>query len=737
MIRQDTPVTDDIVTPNQRAALANLQLARLESSDVLIKLDNGLLAAEITASLQQHLSQSSEFDFQNIKVKFKPQFIQLTTQLKVRDDAGNVLQAVATGEVKLEVSGDRLEWFPAYEQFKVTSSDFTFDQEIYAESVPQLDQQLLMRLNAQLIRSLREDPFNLINLQPVPLGEVEVGARLVSFDNATSVQSAALNGEFFVTGSAVLIEETMTSILLDLSFVPDLAVCPADIRVSRAVFSREIEAREPVDITGNLDSVENMHFFYSEISGASRPMTIIHYWFADGQPVAVKELAVGPSQRWRTWSAREDAIESATHWRVLVVEKESGCILHSKSIRTLDTDNPVTVVNSDLPLDVFAHYLAAFNHKTADFPSHESGQGKVSMHVRREYIGQVFQSAISDLQIETAFDQTDLSATQYASDLLPFDVKDIVCEDQKCSNPLVCSVNVAHCKRLRDTRECSSCLFHNPLNNRCLHTAEDPICVAAKNRQNTIYQQDREACIAAAENSRNDCQQLSAQIAQSCEIETRVEKSACEASKAEINSMKPGSVLARVSADSHVIGQLSMLFSNFKISGDFLQLQQNVTLKSNINIKGQLDFEPDNTDWLLSNCINAWSGPFNNRAISSTPLNSMLTTLDSDDDVFTATWSGIVLPLKMTSSPLESAFVSNPQLLAGCSLGLTVGKVEQAIVGQNADFFTGSLNLIIQPLPTKMKLSSARIQLANQVYVGAAKISEDFVSYELKPAENE
>lgn len=737
MLRQSASVTDDISKSNQLAALANLQLDKLESSDVLIKLDNTLLAAEITARLQQHSSQSSEFNFQHVTIKFNPQFIQLTTQLKVNDDVGNVIQAVANGEVKLEVSGDRLEWFPAYEQFKVTSSNFTFAEGNYTDSVLQLDLQLLKRLNAELNNSLRESSFNHISLQPVPLGEVKVGARLVTFNNATSVQSASLNGEFFVTGSAVLIEEANTSILLDLSFVPELAVCPADIDVSRAVFSRAIEAREPVDITSNLDSVEDMHIFYSEISGATRPMTIIHYWFADGLPVAVEELPVGPSERWRTWSTRSATPESATQWRVLVVEKQSGCILHSQSLRTQASDNPETIVQNDPTADDFAVYRAAFNSKAAAFSAVTTKQERVSITVRREYLKQVFQSAIADLQIETEFDQTDLPSKQYTADLLPFEAKSIVCEDQKCANPLVCTANIVHCKRFRDTRECSSCLFHNPLNNRCLQAVEDPICVAARSRQNAIYQQDREACIAAAESSRNDCQQLSSQIAQSCEIETRVEKSACEASKTEIAALKPGSVLARVSADSVVSGQLSTLFSNFKISGDFMQLQQNVTLKSKINIQGQLDFESEDTDWLLSNCINAWSGPFNNRAISAAPLNSMLTALNGNNGIFTATWSGIVLPLKMTSSPIESAFVGNPQLLAGCSIGLTVGKVEQAIVGQNADFFTGSLNLIIQPLPTKIKLSAARIELADQVYVGAANISEGFVSYELKPAKNE
>ncbi len=737
MIQQDSPVAEDSAEATQRVARARLQLDKVQNADVLIRLDNALLATEITAQLKQHSTHSDKFDFQNIAVRFESQFIHLTTEMKVNDSAGNVVQAVAMGEIKLEVSGDRLEWFPAYEKLSVTSTGFSFAGDDYAEATPGLNQLLLNQLKSELNIGLRESSFNHIDLQPVPLGEVEVGTRLVTFDNVTAVKSKPLKGMLFVTDSAALIEPSRTSILLDLSFVPDLAVCPADIKVSRAVFSRAIKNREPVDISSNLDDVEDLNFFYSEISGATRPMTIIHYWFADGQPVAVEELPIGQSERWRTWSSRGDTVKSATHWRVLVVEKESGCILRSQSIRTQVTDEPENLIQQDQSLGSFAAYRTAFKNRTADFPALSDKQNKVLIQIRRGYLKQVFQSAISDLQIETAFDQTDLPAKHHAADLLSFDSNDIVCEDQKCANPLVCTVNIAHCKRVRDTRECSSCLFRNPLNNRCLRIAEDPICVAAKSRQNAIYQQDYEACIAAAQSAQDDCQQLNNLIARSCEIETRAEKSACEATKIELSLLKPGAVLAHATADSRVSGQLSMLFSNFKISDDFRQLQQSITLKSRISVRGQLEFQSNNTDWLLGSCINAWSAPFNSRALSSTPLNSMLTALNSIDDVFTATWSGLVLPLKMTASPLESVFVSNPQLLAGCSIGLTVDKVEQAMAGQDADFFNGHLNLIVQPLATQIKLNPAQIELAGQVFEGTAHISAGFVSYMMQPVEKE
>lgn len=721
--------TDSQTNTSLNAIAANQRLLKLADTDVLLKFNNQMLAAQMQSSLMQYLSESGQFLPQSIHVKFDKQFIGLTANLLVMDDLGEALKVSATGEIRLAASADGLEWLPSLDQIQISSSDFTFAGGTYPEPVPELEQQLLQLINAAIKKGQGSSRYNHISFQAVPMAKVEIGTRLLSFNDVTVSQSVQLKGMFFVTGSAVLIEKSSTSFLLDVSFKPDLATCPADIRVSRAMFTRNIESREPIGANQNMDDADDLRFFFSEISGATRPMTVIHYWFADGQAVVVEELPVGPSEKWRTWSSKGNVGIPATHWRVLVVEKQSGCILYSQSIRTVDK-HPFTALKPvDSGQHVFADYQQAFRSRMADFPS-ALAQPEISLiEIRSHFLKDVFQSGLNDLQIETVFDPVDLQTGNQLADLSPFETENIVCQSQQCAEPLICSTNIAHCKRQRDNRECSSCLFHNPLNNRCMQMEEDPICVAAKNRQNAIYESDREACIASAELNRQDCEQLSRQIAQSCEIESRAARSACEASKMEIASLKAGAMLARVKADSHISGRISTLFSSFKISGDFEQLQQDITLKTRLSIQGQLDFEPTSSQWPFSSCINAWQGEFSNRAISATRLNSMIAPLLVHKDTFTAAWSGIVLPLAMTSSPIESVLVANPRLLAACSIGLTVQQVEQAISGEDADFFTGKLKLIVQPLATRIELNPATIEFAGHNYTGLAQSSTGFVSY--------
>ena len=171
-----------------------------------------------------------------------------------------------------------------------------------------------------------------------PLGRIEVGAALHGFAHSAASEIQSLNGVFIVVGSAMLIEPSVTSIALELEFNPNFSYCPADVTVSRAGFTSNIDKREPAGFVRSLTDAEDIRYFYTEVSGAKRPLTVIHYWFADGQPLVVEELPVETSERWRTWSSRSSTRTGASRWEVLVVEKESGCIFHSQSIRTLGTE---------------------------------------------------------------------------------------------------------------------------------------------------------------------------------------------------------------------------------------------------------------------------------------------------------------------------------------------------------------------------------------------------------------
>ena len=725
------PVIEKPSLQSQRVASAEQALQDLEEIDTLVKLNNRRLAEQIANGLEAQVALSLTFSLRNLKVRFNKQYIVLESVLEITDTGGNVISAFVYGDVSLDFSGNRLEWFPRFDHLQINSRDFSFDQETYAEATPELSQLLLQRLNADIADSLILDDNNTIPLNAVPLGKIEVGVSLPDFTESAVSEAQQLNGIFVVRGSVMLIEPAVTSIALDLEFNPNLSFCPADVTVSRGGFTSSIEGREPTSLARNMNNAEDVRYFYSEISGATRPLTIIHYWFADGQLLQVEELGVEPSERWRTWSSNDDSRTGSSHWKVLVVDKESGCIFHSQSIRTTETEGIMPQVDQASANRTFAALRKEFNTRTAGFSITKDKPDIALIEVRRAYLRDVIQASLTGLHLEAGVDQAALPEMQFSAQMQPFETADIVCEHRSCPPAPLCAVSLTQCKRLRDTRDCLSCLFRNPLNNRCVNEAEDPICEAARNRQNAKYEADWTNCIANAEAEKRDCEQLGAQALRSCEIESGFEQLACEAVKSSIASLNNGSPLATSEAQAVAQGRLSVVFSNISIDGDFTRLKMDMRLKSNMKLGGKLKFSPGKLPQALASCITAWKAPFSSRAVTSPAVNSMLTTLSQDGNAFTANWSGYLLPLEIIPSPLESVFVGNPNLLANCSIGLTVDDVERAFTGDDAEFFTGLLELEVQPRPTMIYLSPAAVQYGEQEFQGKAVLSSTHVRYDI------
>jgi len=280
-------------------------------------------------------------------------------------------------------------------------------------------------------------------------------------------------------------------------------------------------------------------------------------------------------------------------------------------------------------------------------------------------------------------------------------------------------------------RDCSSCLFYNPLNNRCVSQAVDPICEAAHNRQNAKYDADREDCITNVAAKKLDCEQLNTQAARSCEIESGIEISACKLIKTGIEALPGGTVLAGVNAEIKTRGKLSAVFSGLRIEDDFSHLKLDMSLKSDLEVTGQLKFSPGNIPTPLKVCIDAWSAPFRSRAVAVASVDSILANIEISETALTANWSGFTIPLAMTPSPLESMFVSDHQLLASCGVGLTVKKIEQVITSDDADFFSGQMKLEIQPLPTRIKLSPATVVYGDRNYRAQGVLGKNYLRYDI------
>jgi len=716
---------------NQQARDAALHLSKLAQIDTLIKLDNQWLGSQIETVFSENSELSDTFEVLDFKVKFSNQYIEIKAIVNVLDDNRNVISATASGDILFNFRGTGLEWSPRFRALEISSRDFAFEGVNYIEADLHLDKLVLENLNSDITISIINQKMNQIPLSTVSLASIEVGASLPGFSQSPASQQQELKGIFMVNGSAFLIDSAATTIALDMSFIPKLAICQADITVSRAEFVDDVKSREPVGIAKNLNKTGDIQYFYSEISGAKRPLTIIHYWFADGLPIAVQELAVGPSKRWRTWSARNSLLSDVNYLEVLVVEKESACILHTASIRKPIPESIVADADHTLAKQSFRALQEQFNLKTSHFSINEDKPDIAMIELTRSFLSTVLQASLTDLILGAEFDSSDLSSLQFSANIQPFDSEALSCEHRDCPTAPVCKANLTQCKRLRDTRDCSSCLFRNPLNNRCVSEAIDPLCEASRNRQNAKYDLDRATCITNAETSKQECDQLNAQILSSCQIESGFEGSACESVKTGIQSLEAGTPLATVDTITRTTGTLIANFSNFRIEENLTRLKLDMSLRSDLQQEGALKFNTNvDAGQSLASCIGAWSGSFKNRFSSTPTVINLLSSFEESIDTLSAEWSGFGLSINTNPSPLESVFVGNPQLLANCKIGLTVNTVEQALSGEDADFFRGHIDLEFQPLPTKIMLNPATVGTGGNTRSASPQFGQNNLRYD-------
>jgi len=308
---------------------------------------------------------------------------------------------------------------------------------------------------------------NSIVLNPVPLGSLGTGVSMPALVNSTVTHTQTLKGVSIIVGSAILIDPKVSTVALDLEFIPDSYDCPEDLMVSRAVFANTVGANEPVNLTRALYEQQDPKYFYSEISGAKQARTIFHYWFADGKPVAVEELTVSPGGQWRTWSTSGTENTLASHWAVLVVDKQSGCILHAGSINTSRPENLVTRVDQRRANETLDALHEAFEARLSGFSIVGDKPQIALIEVSRVFMQDALQKSMDDLQIGAELEQATLPKSQISARMRPIEPKNIVCEHRSCPSPRICTSSQLHCKRIRDTRNCTSCVFRNPLNRCC------------------------------------------------------------------------------------------------------------------------------------------------------------------------------------------------------------------------------------------------------------------------------
>jgi hypothetical protein len=415
-----------------------------------------------------------------------------------------------------------------------------------------------------------------------------------------------------------------------------------------------------------------------------------------------------------------------------VVEKESGCILHTQSITKLAAKGAAPAALERNQVTTFDELRDIFHAKLSGYTIQEQKPGIALIEVDRSFLEGALSTSLEDQQLEVDIDTGKLDPIISTASLQPFDSEEITCGQTACPPAPECAVSLTQCKRMRDTRDCSRCLFRNPLNNRCVSQATDPICEAARRRQNIKYQVERSKCISAAESAKQDCEALWEQLKRSCEIEAGFEKSSCEAVKTEIAGLPEGALVATTRAQAALQGPFQVSFANFRVEDGFRRLQLDLTLGASLSLKGKLAFSPQEGPQALNSCIRNWQGPFAAQVVPPVQASSLLADLKAEGHTYTSNWSGYVLSVTTRPTPLEAVFRQNPRLLANCTVHLSIDDVNRALVGSGAAFYNGSLQLELQPLPTRISLAPASIEYAGQAYRGDASIMAERLKYDIR-----
>ena len=118
------PVSGEDGLQGQRITSAVHALQELDEIDTLIKLDNRKLSEQIASGLSAQAALTGRFHLGNLRVRFGRQHIALESALDITDDAGNIISASVHGDVSLAFSGNRLEWYPHFNQIQISSTIF-------------------------------------------------------------------------------------------------------------------------------------------------------------------------------------------------------------------------------------------------------------------------------------------------------------------------------------------------------------------------------------------------------------------------------------------------------------------------------------------------------------------------------------------------------------------------------------------------------------------------------------
>ncbi|MDX1379667.1 MAG: DUF2914 domain-containing protein [Xanthomonadales bacterium] len=666
-----TPVEGEI----DARALSELRqdLDRLDTVDVHVEVDNAWLGERVRAGLER--APATGVEITGSDVRFRDGVGRVSASFVDRRQPDQALRL--DGRLEFGFEGRAITWHVRFERADESG----------------VDSDWLDAFNDALHAALEDGELNRVPVMPSPLAEVAASARLLTPIEIDGSARQSMDGVYVLAGLATHVGSDATRFAAQLAFVPRLAGCAPAVTLTRGTFTRRIEEREPVEPVRLPRSTADLQHFYTEIAGAREPLTVVHWWFADGQPVAVEELPVEPSARWRTWSSNTVDDPGARNWSVLVFEQGTGCLLTSVAARLDHASRPGDTDPGSV--------LADFERATGGLPL--AGSGPVRATVAPGFLRRAVGQALRDVHLELAFEVGEVPTRHYEGHLSAFDAHRVRCGTAQCEAQGQCVADLGQCVRQRDTRDCGTCLFRNPLNNRCVNEGEDPVCVAARENRNERFDRERDACLAEQEAARLDCEQRQRQELESCRIEAAAERNACEAARDFLAGYDRREPFAGVSSAIDTGGQLRLVFSEMAMRDDSTQLEARLALRADLALEGTVRFEPEAELGPLQQCISNWNTGFSSRAVTPRRSHRLVVPLAADGTGWVSEWPGFIANGRIEPAPLDAAFAGQPGLLPGCHIQLTAREVARAVSGDVAELFEGELEFRVQPGPVRIE----------------------------------
>lgn len=673
-------------------------------TDAVVTIDNELLADHLRAAMED-LDWGDGIGISGVEVAFSDAGIGLAIDVRpVGEDGSHGAQRLI-GEVYLTFSGTGLSWFPRLHHAEPGP----------AENGPQ-PPDLVRLAQSRLVQQLILPRENRLGFRLAPAQALTIAAALPGLGQVSAEQQFVLQGAFSVADQRMKIDNRTTTLALDLEFIEGLSHCDSDVSISRAAFARRVVNREPRDIEAQLDPGASQWHYFTEVSDARRNLTLVHYWFADGRAVGVTELPVEPSARWRTWSSLPVLPGAADQVEVYVADRDSGCILdaaHLESSRALR--EPAA--------------RESFDAITGGFATAGDRPQAATVELSRMALAEAFNLATAARRFPVRMEVAN-APTQPISGFIDSLVGlDFQCQVRDCSLPTDCRADFAQCQRRQDTRNCATCLFRNPLNDRCVSERIDADCEARRAALNERYGAAFDSCIAGQETARQACELRGRDALEVCEQKARQEAAACGASRELL--VRREAPLATLAGEAGPTGSVSLVFAGLQAAGNLERLKGELLVEPDLALAGRLDFSAEAGLAAVGQCIDGWDAPFQVRIDRPQAPRRLAGDFRDGAEELSVAWPGITLPLGLSRGPVAE-ILANRQQVAPCAIGLTPTEIGSRAGGESELLLRGLLPVDIQPGPVRIALSPVQAELGGRPYSATADGRSSNIRFDLK-----